>query len=201
MRLSSGSGLGAWMARGGVIVRHSSIEELEEGLGHVRGAPRDEGLLELIVCRPSVGERRVLEAGELDLAQGLRGDNWLARGFSKSPDGSAHPDMQINVMSSRAAALVAHERERWPLAGDQLYVDLDLSESNVPAGTRLGIGGAVIEVTAEPHLGCAKFVERFGRDAMRFVNSPVGRELHLRGINARVVEPGTIRVGDTVRKL
>ena len=104
-------------------------------------------------------------------------------------------------MSSRAAALVAGDRERWPLAGDQLYVDLDLSDENLPPGTRLALGSAVLEVTDEPHTGCKKFTARFGLDAMVFVNSPVGRALNLRGINARVVESGTVRVGDAVTKL
>ena len=92
---------------------------------------------------------------------------------------------------------MAQDRSRWHLAGDQLYVDLDLSEANLPPGTRLSIGSAVIEVTAEPHTGCSKFVERFGLDAMKFVNSRERKDLHLRGINARVVRPGVLRVGDS----
>jgi MOSC domain-containing protein YiiM len=109
--------------------------------------------------------------------------------------------MQINLMSSRVVQLVSQDRSRWHLAGDQLYVDLDLSDGNLPPGTRLAIGSAVIEVTAQPHTGCAKFVERFGLDAMRFVNAPERSDLHLRGINARVVRPGAIRVGDAVTRL
>jgi len=103
-------------------------------------------------------------------------------------------------MNARAAALVAGSRERWPLAGDQLYVDLDLGLANLPPGTRLYVGSAVIQVTAEPHRGCGKFSRRFGVDAMRWVNSAVGRELNLRGINARIVRPGTVRPGDPIRK-
>ena len=114
---------------------------------------------------------------------------------------SPHPDMQLNVMNSRVIALVAQERERWHLAGDQLFVDLDLSGENVPPGTRLALGAAVIEVTAQPHTGCQKFVSRFGLDAMKFVNSPLGRQLNLRGINAKVVRPGAIRVRDAAKKL
>jgi MOSC domain-containing protein YiiM len=143
----------------------------------------------------------VLAEATLDVDEGLIGDNWRARGYRKHTDGSPHPDMQINMMNARAAALIAGTEERWALAGDQLYVDLDLSGANLPPGTRLSIGSAVLEVTAEPHTGCKKFVSRFGLDAMRFVNSPVGRELNLRGINAKVVRSGTIRVGDAVRKL
>jgi len=180
---------------------HPTTEELEAGLDQVRAAPKSEGVLELIVRRPRTDEREVLEEGSLDLIEGLVGDNWRTRGSRMRPDRSAHPEMQLNVMSARAVALVARERERWRLAGDQLYVDLDLSEENLPPGTRLSIGEAVIEVTAPPHLGCKKFVARFGMDAMRFVNNEVGRSLRLRGLNARVLEPGTIRRLDRVIKL
>jgi len=182
-------------------VRHLTTEELEAGLGRVLLSPKDEGVLELIVRRPAVDEREVLEEGELDLVEGLKGDSWKARGSSRTPDGSAHPDMQLNVMNSRILDLVAQDRGRWRLAGDQLIVDMDLSDENLPAGTRLALGSAVIEVTEQPHTGCKKFVSRFGEDAMKFVNSPQGRRLRLRGLNAKVVRPGVIRVGDAVRKI
>ena len=173
--------------------------ELDAALDEIRRSPRDEGQLDLIVRRPAIGEREVLDEGQLDLTVGLAGDNWGSRGSRRTTDGTSHPDMQLNVMNSRVIALLAQQKERWPLAGDQLFVDVDLSEANVPAGTRLAIGDAVIEVTSQPHTGCEKFVSRFGLDAMKFVNSPIGRELHLRGINARVVTAGTIRAGDRVR--
>jgi MOSC domain-containing protein YiiM len=178
--------------------KHRSRAELEAGLDDIREAPRRRGNLVLIVRRPHTGLREVLAAGELSLEEGLAGDNWRTRGSSRTPDKSANPDAQVTVMSSRAIALFARERERWALAGDQLFVDLDLSAENVPAGTRLAIGSAVIEVTPVPHTGCKKFVERFGLEAMKLANSAVGRELGLRGINTRVVQPGTIRVGDVV---
>ena len=184
-----------------VTMTHVTVAELEAGLAHIREAPKDAGRLELIVRRPSVGAREILESGELDGADGLKGDTWNIRASSRTPDRSPHPHMQLNVMSSRAVALVARVRDRWSLAGDQLYVDMDLSEHNLPPWTTLAIGTAVIEVTDQPHTGCAKFVARFGVDAMKFVNSPTGRTLRLRGLNARVVQPGVIRPGDVVRKI
>jgi hypothetical protein len=183
------------------VVKHLASAELEAGLEEIRRSPRDEGVLRLIVRRPRSGEREVLEEGRLDLAEGLVGDNWRTRGSPRSADGAAHPDMQLNIMNARVIALVAQHPSRWPLAGDQLYLDLDLSAANLPPGTRLALGTAVIEVTAQPHTGCQKFVARFGREAMVFVNSGVGRDLQLRGVNARVVQPGTIRSGDVVRKI
>jgi hypothetical protein len=177
------------------------MPELEAGLEDVRRSPKDGGVLQMIVRRPRVGEREVLDEAELDVVEGLVGDNWKMRSSKRTVDGSPHPDMQLNIMNARLATLVARERGRWPLAGDQLFVELDLSEENLPAGTRLSIGAAIVEVTAEPHTGCGKFVERFGLDAMMFVNSPLGRQLHLRGINAKVVQRGAIRVGDVIRKI
>ena len=181
--------------------QHVSVPTLQAGLDHVRLAPSDVGTVELIVCRPDIGERAVLDTGRLDIDVGLVGDTWRTRGSKHTDDGSAHPEMQLNVMNARAAALVAGDRERWALAGDQLYLDLDLSFANLPTGTRLALGSAVIEVTARPHNGCAKFAARFGRDAVRFVNSPDGKELRLRGINAKVVRSGVVRTGDTVIKV
>jgi hypothetical protein len=182
-------------------MNHRTTAELEAGLEEIRRSPPDEGLLLLIVRRPRVGEREVMDEAELDTVAGLVGDTWNVRRSSRTPDGSPHPDMQLNLMNARAVALIAGEKSRWPLAGDQLYVDLDLSAANLPAGTRLALGSAIIEVTAQPHAGCAKFMDRFGPDALRFVNSPIGKELHLRGINAKVVRSGRIRPDTLVRKL
>ena len=182
-------------------MRHLTTEELQEGLAEIRQSPTDGGVLELIVRRPGIGLRDILPEGQLDLVDGLVGDTWKTRPSSRTPDKSPHPDMQLNIINARLIALVAQKRDRWALAGDQLYVDLDLSAANLPAGTRLAIGTALIEVTKQPHTGCGKFVERFGVDAMKLVNSPLGRELNLRGINARVVQPGIIRAGDRARKV
>ena len=184
-----------------MIVRQLTTTELEAGIDEIRRAPANDGVLEMIVRRPAVGVREAIVEGELDPIVGLVGDTWSQRGSRRTADGSPHPDMQLNLMSSRVMALLAQDRSRWPLAGDQLFVDLDLSAANLPAGTRLSIGSAVIEVTAEPHTGCGKFVERYGVDATNFVNAAERRDLHLRGINAKVIQRGTIQVGDRLRKL
>lgn len=177
-----------------------STHELEAGLELIRLSPKQQGKVELIVCRPDINAREELAQGELDLKVGLVGDNWLAKGYRKSKDGSAHPDMQLNIMNSRVISLIAKTKERWKLAGDQFFVDLDLSPENLPPGTQLEIGEAIIEVTPEPHLGCKKFVARFGKDAMVFVNSAQGKMLNLRGINTRVIKPGTVKMGATIKK-
>jgi hypothetical protein len=182
-------------------ILHLSLPELEAGLEAILQSPKDAGRLDLVVRRPDVGQREVLDVAELDVRVGLVGDTWSTRGSSRTVDGTSHPDMQINIMNSRVIQLITQDRSRWQWAGDQLFLDLDLSDENLPPGTRLALGSAVIEVTDQPHTGCKKFVERFGADAMRFVNSPLGRRLHLRGINARVAQPGTVRVGDIAQKL
>jgi len=182
------------------MVKHLATEELEAGLEEIRRSPKDDGILQMIVRRPAVGVREEQDEGQLDLIEGLVGDTWRFRSSTRTPDGSPHPNMQLNIMNARVVALVARDKSRWSLAGDQLYVDFDLSAENIPPGTRLCIGAAVVEVTDQPHTGCHKFVSRFGEDAMKFVNSSIGRSLQLRGINARVVTPGVIRVGDPVRK-
>ena len=180
---------------------HLSLAELEAGLGIIRQSPQDNGLLKLIVRRPKVDEREIVNEAELDLEEGLVGDTWKARGSKATPDGSANINAQITLMNMRAIALLAQDESCWALAGDQLFVDFDLSEANLPAGARIAIGSAILEVSATPHTGCAKFSERFGKDALKFVNSPDGKQLHLRGVNARVVQAGGIQVGNVVRKV
>lgn len=174
-------------------MRHLTTAELEAALDHLRNSPRDEGRLELIVRRPAVDEREVLAWGELTESDGLVGDTW-----SLAPDPDR--DNQINIMNARVAALVAQDPARRALAGDQLYIDFDLSEDNVPSGTRLAIGDVVLEVTPLPHTGCSKFAARFGAEATKFVNSPEGKQRRFRGVNARVVRGGVVRTGDAVRK-
>jgi hypothetical protein len=184
-----------------VTVLHLSAEELEAGLPEILASPASEGTVELVVRRPAEGEREVLEEGVLDVREGLVGDDWLPRGNRRSENGSPMPGTQLTLMNARAIALIAGSRDRWALAGDQLYVDLDLSPENLPPGTRLAVGSAEVEVTDVPHTGCAKFTERFGSAAIRFVNSPAGRTGRFRGMYADVVVPGTVRPGDAIRKL
>jgi hypothetical protein len=182
-------------------ISHLSLSELEKGLDTIRQSPKNEGSLELIVRRPAVDQREVLVVGELNQAEGLAGDSWRRRAKTQVDSGLPNPDSQLTLINSRLIALVARAKERWQLAGDQLVVDLDLSLENLPSGTRLGIGSAIIEVTAKLHTGCDKFAARFGPEALKWVNSPLGKSLRLRGLNAKVVEGGIIRVGDVVKKL
>ena len=174
-------------------MKHLMTEEIEAELAQVIESPKDNGVLNLIVRRPNEDEREVLETGELDIEKGLVGDDWLIN------DGNF--ESQLAIMNSRIIALLAQDENRWKLAGDQLFIDLDLSDENLSHGTRLAIGSAIIEVTPQPHNGCKKFVERFGLDAMKFVNSPIGKQFHLRGIYAKVVQSGTIRQNDLVKKI
>jgi hypothetical protein len=178
-----------------------TVEEAElrfaAQLDTIHRAPADDGPIELIVRRPAEGERELLDSAELDLELGLVGDRWAAR-TSATP---SYLLSQLTVISTRVLAVIEPDRSRWPLAGDQLYVDLDLREETLPAGSRLAVGSAVIEVSEIPHTGCAKFSARFGSDALRWINSPIGRAHRMRGLNARIVEPGTVRVGDRLRRV
>jgi hypothetical protein len=188
------------MGRVSDTASHPTIDQLDAGLGHLYGSPLDHGSVELVLRRPGLGEREILDAAELRVGAGVVGDNYLERGSTATPDGSAHPEAQLNIMNSRAIDLVAAgDRARWPLAGDQLFVDLDVSVDNLPVGTRLRVGTAVIEVAAKPHTGCAKFRDRFGVDAARWVNQ--SREQRRRGLCAMVVADGIVRPGDAITKL
>jgi MOSC domain-containing protein YiiM len=176
------------------------VEAVDSGLDAIRASPENDGRVELIVRRPAVEDREVVDEATVDPELGLVGDNWSVKPSLKT--GAPNPDAQLTVMNARSIALVAgHDRDRWAQAGDQLFVDLDISYRNLPPGTRLQVGEAVIEVSAEPHLGCGKFSRRFGVDALKLVNSAVGRELNMRGINTTVVTGGVVRTGDPVVKL
>jgi hypothetical protein len=153
-------------------IRHPTASELEANLPHIRHSPKDNGVLYLIVRRTGIGQREVLQEGRLDLSEGLVGDSWSIQRSPRRASPLPHLDTQLTITNSRAIALMAQAKERWPLAGDQLYLDLDLSGENLPPGTRLSLGSAIIEVTAQPHTGCKKFLSRFGPEAMNFVNFP-----------------------------
>ena len=180
---------------------HLSADQLEKGVDHILDSPQEDGELQLIVRRPDVDQRETPDVARLDVKEGLVGDNWLARGSRHMPEGVADPEMQLNIMNARVVDLVAQAEDRWALAGDQLFVDMDLSHENLPPGTQLALGDAIIEVTEPPHTGCRKFSARFGVDAMVFVNSGRGKTLNFRGICAKVVQSGDITVGDLARKL
>ena len=175
-----------------------TFDELEAMIDGIRDAPSDVGVVALIVRRPAVDEREVMNEVRLDVDEGLVGDTWRTRGNRHTPDRSADPQAQLTVMNARAAAAVAGDVSRWPLAGDQIYADFDISVEHLPPGTRLTIGDAEIEVSEKPHTGCDKFSGRFGKDALRFVSTPEGRRLRLRGMNARITKSGTVRVGDPI---
>ncbi len=174
--------------------RHRSADELEAGLAEILASPQDLGTLQMIVRRPDVNEREVLQVGELDPYEGLVGDRWQTGNDHNPPD----PDTQITIMNARVIRLLAGDEEHWPAAGDQLFMDLDLRGENLPPGTRLAVGTALMEVTEVPHNGCAKFTERYGLEALKFVNSSRGKQLHLRGIYVKVVQAGKVRPGDSV---
>lgn len=181
--------------------RHLSRDELEAGLDAIRQAPREKGTVLLIVRRPQTEAREITDSAELHVEDGLVGDNWKARGSTSTPDGAARLDMQLTLMNARVIGLIAGGKEFWPLAGDQLFVDLDLSAENLPPGTQLALGSAVVQISEAPHTGCKKFAARFGVEAMKWINAPEGRRLQMRGINAQIVKSGTVRVGDSVQKV
>ena len=176
-----------------------SLAELDAHLDHIRAAPREAGTIELIVRRPTRDERDIIASGELDVTRGLLGDSWVERGSKRTPVGRANPEQQLTLMNIRAIAAIT-EREHYALAGDQFFVDFDLSHDSLPAGTQLLLGEALVEISATPHTGCDKFTARFGSDATKWVNTGPGRELRLRGVNARILRGGIVRRGDSLRR-
>jgi hypothetical protein len=185
-----------------MTISHLNRPELEAGLSKIKQSPQDKGRVDCIVIRPKSDERVSLQKCELSPELGLHGDNWPSRVNSLSfPDGSPNPKTQVSLMNSRSIDLIAQSQERWPLAGDNLYIDLDVSEENLQPGQRLSVGSVVLEITEIPHTGCAKFVKRFGADAMKFVNSTEGRKLRLRGVFAQIIQAGKVKVGDVVAKI
>lgn len=180
------------------MVKQLSFSELNAGLPEILKSPQNPGVLEAIAIRPRTDERQLLETCQLSPKLGVHGDNWADGCWKSLPDGSPDPDVQVAIMNARAIDLIAVERERWELAGDNLFIDMDLRKKNLPVGQRLQVGTAMLEITSEPHNGCKKFATRFGTDAVKFVNSPEGKKLHLRGIYAKIVQAGVVSVGDTV---
>jgi len=181
--------------------RHLTESEIMAGLEEVKKSPQDHGSLDAIVIRPASDDRISLEQCRLSLEGGTEGDAWANGCWLTLPDGRPHPDVQICIMNSRMIDLVAGDKDRWELAGDNLFVDLDLSRKNLRAGQLLSIGECVIEITEQSHNGCSKFSQRFGPSALKVVNSPIGKELRLRGIYAKVVKAGDVRVGNEITKL
>ena len=178
-----------------------TTEQIILGFPQVTESPADGGRLELIVVRPSDGERVLPESVRVSPESGVEGDKWVNSKGHDMPDGQPDPRVQVTLMNARLLRLISGGEERMPLAGDNLVVDLDLSDDNMPPGQRLSVGEAVLEVTEVPHNGCGTFLERYGRDAVKFINSPEGKRLHLRGVHAKVITAGTVRVGDDVRKI
>ncbi|HEX6300615.1 MAG TPA: MOSC domain-containing protein [Acidimicrobiia bacterium] len=177
---------------------HRTTEELQAMVDGILAAPKDAGPIEMIVRRPGENEREIVQSAELTKEQGLIGDSWISR---VDENGDPHLPAQLTLMNSRVADAVAVTRERWPLAGDQIYVDMDISKENLPPGARIQVGSAVVEISGVPHTGCDKFAGRFGKEALRFANVGVGRDNRFRGVNAFVVEPGSFQVGDKIAKL
>ncbi len=180
---------------------YQTAEQLEAGMAGVLDAPSEEGPVRLVVRRPGRGQREILEEGQLDTERGLIGDDWINRpGMNRD---TPSPHAQVTVMNARVAELISGDPEpaTWAQCGDQLYVDLDISEANMPTGTRFSVGDAVLEVQAEPHTGCVQFRSWWGGDALRHISTTEGQALRMRGVNTRVVQSGTVRPGDAARKL
>lgn len=182
-------------------IQHLTTEQISEGLSYVLESPDDGGTLEAIVIRPAVDERVTLREADVSPDGGVHGDRWKHQCHLHLPDGRSHPDVQVTLMNARMIDLIAQDTSRWALAGDNMFVDLDLSDANLPVGSRLAIGSAILEISPVPHNGCKKFAQRFGKDAVRFVNTTQGKTNHLRGRYARIVQAGTVRVGDTITRI
>jgi hypothetical protein len=183
------------------MATHIETNVIQDALDELGVSPQDNGTVEMIVRRPNHGEREILQEAHFSTDTGLDGDNWLTRGSKNTEDGSAHPGMQVAIMNSRVIQAIEPDKSRWSMAGDQLFLDLDLSAENLPIGQQIAIGNVILEVSEMPHNGCGKFTERFGSAATHFVNSKEGRANRRRGVNARVVQGGTLRMGDKVTKL
>jgi MOSC domain-containing protein YiiM len=183
------------------MIEHPNLDTLETGLTNIQNSPRDNGSLEMIVVRPEKKHRATLQECELSLKRGVEGDHWAKGCWKSLPDGSPDPDVQVTLMNSRCLELISASKSQWPLAGDNLIVDMDLSIHNLQPGQKLSVGSAVLQITSVPHTGCNNFKERFGVDSLKFISSKKGKELRLRGIYARVVQDGYVKLGDRVKKI
>ncbi|MBL1275715.1 MAG: hypothetical protein COB30_006485 [Ectothiorhodospiraceae bacterium] len=181
--------------------KHATLPEIKEKMDWVLAAPKDNGRVELLVVRPAVNQRETPQQVMFTPQLGVVGDNWLADCWKKRPNGESDPEVQVAIMNARMIEVLTQDKALWPLAGDQLFVDLDLSENNLAVGDRLQIGATVLEITAEPHQGCGKFKQRFGAKAMAFVNSTTGDAHRLRGVYAKIVREGMVSVLDSITKL
>jgi hypothetical protein len=182
-------------------MRYMTLSEIEAGVAWVRAAPSDVGSVAALVVRPEVNQRESLTQVMFSPQQGVAGDNWVMDCWKKLPNGESDPEVQVAIMNARMIEVLTRDKNLWPFAGDQLFVDFDLGVNNLAVGDRLQVGDALLEITAEPHRGCSKFKKRFGPDALAFVNSPQGDAHRLRGVYARIVSAGEVRVGDDIRKV
>lgn len=180
---------------------HVTTAIIEKQLPYVEASPKDNGVIKLIVVRPKTNKRQILDSCFISYEKGMEGDNWTLGCWKTTEDGSPHPDVQIAITNYRIHEIFSNLDKDRALAGDNLFVDLDLSERNLKAGDRLALGSAIIKITSVPHNGCGKFKERFGIDALKFVNSPIGKQMHLRGIYAKVIQNGIVSVNDTIKKI
>jgi MOSC domain-containing protein YiiM len=173
--------------------RHLSLDALEDGLAALPPPPRDRGRVTLIVRRRADGVRETPARVELTRERGVPGDRWQRL----QPDA---PQMQLAVMQQDLAELIANGQPL-SLFGDNLFVDLDLSAANLPFGSQIRVGSAIVEMTPEPHDGCHKFAGRFGNDALRFVATKATRAENRRGVYWTTIEAGEVAVGDELRVL
>jgi len=183
------------------MLKQYPISELELGIDEIKSSPKDSGVLEMIVRRPETETREIINSVEINLENGLAGDNWKARGSTHTSDHSADPETQITLMNTRVIQLLSGDKENWGWAGDQLFVDMDLSMDNLPPHSQIQIGSVILEISAKPHTGCKKFSGRYGIEALEFISTPLGKSLRMRGVNAKVIQSGDIQVGDVIKKL
>ncbi len=182
-------------------IEHTTSDELNDKMDWLLDSPKDGGVVRGIVVRPATDEREELQEARLSPEGGVEGDRWASTAQRKLKDGRLNPDVQVTLTNARLIELLAKERSRWSLSGDQIYVDMDLSMENLQPGQRLAIGSTVLEISEVPHRGCSKYRSRFGQAGFDLVDSARGRELRFRGVYAQIVKEGTVGVGDQIHKV